>query len=455
MPLRVPTLALSALLAVALLSTACEEDQAPTPTPEGLSVLSGNNQYSKKATTLPELLRVRVTQDDGSIASGVPLRFGITAGGGSVSHSSRITDSDGLASVSLTLGSNVGTNGVRAAFADDASIFVDFTAEAGNYFCPEEDPTFVRKHSAPHDLYLFTRKSGIHRQGTNTIAGIVRLQPQFLADSFAASSLRSFSEGAILNVPKDVAFSNGGDMFVAWASNEYEIARVPALGDYPHFATLETNAFIGTEITQASRGVLVGCDEFGPFAVGCRDTLGRWEDATYPMGSCNHDAVAVDLDSLSMNYEDIYFIFLADSTLRRLPIDSLSATGPVEMVSALTSDEAMGAKGMVIDKDGSVYILVDTSKTKAIVKVTAGGTRSVVYDFFSRGASPAAGIQNDLAIDRSFSFLYTVDTLNNVLLVYDITQQSLIVLVPDALSDPEAISTVDSFGERVGLVVLP
>ena len=64
-----------------------------------------------------------------------------------------------------------------------------------------------------------------------------------------------------------------------------------------HFATLE--GILGTEITTLEGGVLAGCDEFGPFTVGCRDTLTRYPDATFS-GTCadiaNYDAVAYDAD---------------------------------------------------------------------------------------------------------------------------------------------------------------
>lgn len=450
--LIIPVLAV--VCAVATLFPACEEDQTP-PEPSALSKLSGDGQYSKKGTRLPEAFRVIVHDADGSAASGVTVRFQVTGGGGSLSRASATTDNDGLASSVLTLGPDAGVNSVRASLANDPTVYVDFSAEAGEFYCPEEDPTFSRKHAAAHDLYLFTRKSALNQQAGLLIAGVVRLQPQYLNSTFAGSGFRSFAEGAIINVPKDAAFSNSGDFYIAWAAGEYEVTRVPPTGENIHLATLETQAFLGSEVTRSPRGILVGCDEFGPFAIGCRDTLGRWDEADYGAGSCNNDAVAVEVDPQSPYYEDIYFIYLADSTLRRLPIDSLAATGPTEVVTTLTQDEAVGANGMAVAADGTIYVLVDTDHTKVIVKVTPGGARSIEYDFFDRGPDPAPGIQNDLAIDREFSFLFTVDTLNDVLLVYDINQQSLVTLSPDILTHPEAISTTGSFGERVGLVVLP
>jgi hypothetical protein len=112
---------------------------------------------------------------------------------------------------------------------------------------------------------------------------------------------------------------------------------------------------------------------------------------------------------------------------------------------------------MVCDDDGTLYLLVETSVMKSILEITPAGDKTVLYDFFDRGAGDAAGVQNDLAIQEGINFLYTVDTHNNMLLLYDIGQGTLSEMFPDTLSgyDPESISTDFSGNERVGLVVLP
>jgi hypothetical protein len=59
-----------------------------------------------------------------------------------------------------------------------------------------------------------------------------------------------------------------------------------------------------------------------------------------------------------------------------------------------------------------------------------------------------AGQQSDLAIDRSFDFLYTLDTKNNVILIYELVARQLSQL--RSSGDPNAASDA-SAGERVGL----
>lgn len=117
---------------------------------------------------------------------------------------------------------------------------------------------------------------------------------------------------------------------------------------------------------------------------------------------------------------------------------------------------------MECNTNGTVYILVDDDdETKEILSVTPAGLVTQVYNFFDRGSGTAAeaGIQRDLAIRpaNTFPILYTIDTLNDMLLVYYTDLGELFELFPDTLSgnDPESISKKGVFGERVGLVLLP
>jgi hypothetical protein len=216
-----------------------------------------------------------------------------------------------------------------------------------------------------------------------------------------------------------------------------------------HFASLE--GILGTEIVMIENGVLGGVDEFGPFTVGCRDTLTRYDDEATFSGTlpdvANYDAVAYDANG---NY--LYFIDQPNRRLKRVPLDGYTQTAPTEEVVVLELDEALGAVGMVVTSNGTVYIVVETDDTKSIVSV-AGTTKTTVFDFFSRGAGNAAGIQDDAALDPR-GFIYTLDTLNNVILLYQIASDQLFELEPDSNTDPLAASN-NSSRERVGLVTLP
>jgi sugar lactone lactonase YvrE len=135
-----------------------------------------------------------------------------------------------------------------------------------------------------------------------------------------------------------------------------------------------------------------------------------------------------------------------------LPIDTLAAVGPVEILADLSQDEAEGARGMVCDTDRTIYILIDTDNTKKILSVSAAsGAKTDLIDFFTRGGgSPEeAGVQRDLALDPVGRILYTIDTFNNALLKYPLPGGPLTVSQQGSV-----ISTSTEGGERVGLDVL-
>lgn len=448
---------------VLVLLASCENTEEAVP-PSRIVKISGDGQYSKIGTTLPEPLVVEVQQSDLSPAQGVTVRFRTVEGGGALSSETRVTNDRGQAAAHYTLGAAAGPNRIRAELVENNGKFVEFEVTASDYFCPEEDPTFVRKFPSTgvieRDLFLFTRESNLNRSGGSTIPGIVRIIVQSSENRIDPRPVTGFEEDLGRIVVRDCAFSHNGDFYVAWMDFFPEVMKVMPNLTAHHFSSLES--YLGAELTTGVSGVLAGCDEFGPFVVGCRDTLLRFEEALYSgiaPDQANTDAVAVDTNPQNAHYEDIYFIDLSDNTLRRLPLDSLTATGPTQVVVDLTRDEAEGARGMVCNNDGKLFVLVDDDDdTKVILSVTPAGEKTVEYDFFDRGPGDAAGVLSDLAIRKGGNpILYTIDTLGDMLLRYDANMQVMSEFYPDTLSgqDPESISKADVYGERVGLVVLP
>ncbi|MCH7549609.1 MAG: CHRD domain-containing protein, partial [Candidatus Krumholzibacteriota bacterium] len=147
------------------------------------------------------------------------------------------------------------------------------------------------------------------------------------------------------------------------------------------YINLHTDAFPGVELDASPGAILMGCDQFGPFAVGCRDTLTRLGRVYSGVGTdyCSDDAFAVDPVT-----QDLYFIYRGQNELRRLPmIDSLIVAGPFETVTGLTTEEVDGARGMVVNDDGGdIFILIDTDNTKSILRITPAGGKTVEVDFF-------------------------------------------------------------------------
>ena len=105
------------------------EASLPLPIPTRLLSVSGSNQsgITGEALVNPFVIEVRDQYDDPM--AGVTVTFAVSAGGGSLSHTSVDTDADGLAQTTLTLGSKPGANTVTAS-AEGISQSTVFNVEA-------------------------------------------------------------------------------------------------------------------------------------------------------------------------------------------------------------------------------------------------------------------------------------------------------------------------------------
>ena len=105
------------------------EANLPPPIPTSLEGISGNNQTDLTGERLmnPFVVEVRDQYDDPM--EGVTVAFVVSAGSGSLSHTSTITDANGLAQSTLTLGIDPGTNTVEVSVEGIAET-ATFNAEA-------------------------------------------------------------------------------------------------------------------------------------------------------------------------------------------------------------------------------------------------------------------------------------------------------------------------------------
>jgi hypothetical protein len=114
-------------------STGYFVDLSFTNTPS-LAKLSGDGQMGAAGEVLPGALVVRMLDANDNPVSGATIEFSVTAGGGSVSPASAVTDSDGEASTQLTLGPNAGTNTVTASASGYGSVSFADTSVQGILF---------------------------------------------------------------------------------------------------------------------------------------------------------------------------------------------------------------------------------------------------------------------------------------------------------------------------------
>ena len=97
--------------------------------PTTLKIVSGNNQSELTGDALMNPFVVQVRDQKGNPLRGITVQFTLLTGGGSLSTTTAITDANGRAESTLTLGSEPGTNTVQVS-VEGVSRTVTFTAEA-------------------------------------------------------------------------------------------------------------------------------------------------------------------------------------------------------------------------------------------------------------------------------------------------------------------------------------
>ena len=118
------------LLACITLS-ACDDGSAP-PQPSRLEIEAGDAQSGVVAAALAVEPRVRVLSSNGKRVRGVTVTFQVSAGGGTVTSNSAVTDSRGIASAGeWTIGSRAGSNTLSASVSGLSAINFSATGTAG------------------------------------------------------------------------------------------------------------------------------------------------------------------------------------------------------------------------------------------------------------------------------------------------------------------------------------
>jgi hypothetical protein len=116
-------------LALSVLTLGCGDDDGTDPDPTlKIALASGNSQTQVVGRALTNNLTAKVTNAADQPVSGITVNWTVTAGGGSLSAATSVTDAEGLASTSLTVGPTETTNTVTATIASQPTASVSFTA---------------------------------------------------------------------------------------------------------------------------------------------------------------------------------------------------------------------------------------------------------------------------------------------------------------------------------------
>jgi hypothetical protein len=115
---RVPNRARKSLLflVVAVSIAACNSAAGP-PVPEGITAVSGSDQFAVVSAQAANPLVVLVTDGDGNPFAGATVTWTVTKGGGTVSDSTSTSDASGHTSIMYTAGALPGAATVVATVA--------------------------------------------------------------------------------------------------------------------------------------------------------------------------------------------------------------------------------------------------------------------------------------------------------------------------------------------------
>lgn len=127
-------LALATAVGVVTLAACGSANDGYDPSvPTTVEMVGGNNQSGDAGTTLPDLLTIKTTNFVGDPVSGVTVEWFVLNNSGTLSATSSVTDVNGLAQVSWTLGDRVGGQAVQAvAELSGSPINFAATARAGD-----------------------------------------------------------------------------------------------------------------------------------------------------------------------------------------------------------------------------------------------------------------------------------------------------------------------------------
>lgn len=122
-----------ALLSALTLGAACSDDGSPNePIPQGidLAVSGGGGQSGPPGTTLATPISVHVMNATGGPVERVLVTWTVVGASGSVSPTTSMSDANGNATTTWTLGPDVGTDSLRASIATGATIVIIATARS-------------------------------------------------------------------------------------------------------------------------------------------------------------------------------------------------------------------------------------------------------------------------------------------------------------------------------------
>jgi len=192
-----------AFVAALFVVTACGGEKGPTVTgPEkpaekvyAIAALSGDKQRGPAGEQLTLPVTVQLKDESGRPATGFPVEFAVSSGGGSVAASTVTTDAEGRASTSWKLGWTVGPQTLWAHYGSAATGSAFINAEA--LVNPSSDVAIVRNAaSATVTVLLLGDRSNPEGRRLSLPDSVVYLAQYDPLETEAPAWMAAFSRGA-------------------------------------------------------------------------------------------------------------------------------------------------------------------------------------------------------------------------------------------------------------------
>jgi len=174
--------------------------------PSGLTITGGNEQTGAGGTALPANLAVTVNGSGGLKIPGVKVDFAVTSGSATLSAPSAVSDTNGSASVGVTLGPAAGSVVVTASIDGSSLPGVQFSLTALNPSCPIGPPTITSVKSATDfgGLATFAPGSWLEIKGANlTVDSVGR---QWASSDFQGLDAPVSLDGSSVSIDGHAAF---------------------------------------------------------------------------------------------------------------------------------------------------------------------------------------------------------------------------------------------------------
>ena len=313
-----------------------------------LVILSGDNQTGEAASELPEPLVVRALGAEGAPATGLTVRFEVEAGGGDLSTSSVLTDEEGRAAVTWTLGSPPVLNRVSAGIPGST---VPFRARAE----PGEPPALEPICQGPAG---FASEDLAFRPGRGLFLGTAGELLNIPAPGGAVTTVPVTGE-PIYN-PLGIAFGINGDLYLCenFAPVSSVLKRVTPTGvcetlsagftgkpfDLPNYAAVHSSGEIFLSST-------------------CDDMIYR----VSPLDGETSEFLSITApNGIAFNPDESYLYILTENPLffcsgpdlpGGLYRAALGPDGRPGEIETLVADFAVAGDGLAFDAEGNLYVV--------------------------------------------------------------------------------------------------